>query len=75
MTSIRTNRNRIAPQQRMVQQQLSPDFLDPAHEWRRVPGYVMAQMISAIAAALFLRAMFDTVGALIGVDDSTQTRE
>ena len=32
--------------------------------WGRVPGYVLAQMIGAIAAALFLRAMFGTVGAL-----------
>ena len=123
----------------MVRQQLSPDFLDPAHEWRRlfaeawgtfllvlvaagggvvaaksggavtlgmivvapglmvmsiiyfmgtvsgahlnpavtlafavrgnfpwgrVPGYVVAQMIGAIAAALFLRLLFRTVGAL-----------
>lgn len=32
--------------------------------WGRVPGYVLAQMIGAIAAALFLRVMFGTVGAL-----------
>jgi aquaporin Z len=32
--------------------------------WRRVPGYVLAQVIGGIAAALFLRAMFGTVGAL-----------
>ena len=32
--------------------------------WYRVPGYVVAQMIGGIAAALFLRAMFGTVGAL-----------
>lgn len=32
--------------------------------WRRVPGYVLAQMIGGIAAALFLRAMFGLVGAL-----------
>jgi len=32
--------------------------------WGRVPGYVLAQMIGAGAAALFLRAMFGTVGAL-----------
>lgn len=32
--------------------------------WRRVPGYVLAQMIGGIAAALFLRAMFGTVGTL-----------
>ena len=32
--------------------------------WRRVPGYVMAQMVGGIAAAAFLRAMFGTAGAL-----------
>ena len=32
--------------------------------WYRVPGYVVAQMIGGIAAALFLRAMFGTCGAL-----------
>jgi len=32
--------------------------------WRRVPGYVLAQLIGAIAAAVFLRAMFGKVGAL-----------
>ena len=32
--------------------------------WHRVPGYVVAQMTGGIAAALFLRALFGTVGAL-----------
>jgi len=32
--------------------------------WGRVPGYVLAQMAGAVAAALFLRAMFGTVGSL-----------
>jgi aquaporin Z len=32
--------------------------------WGRVPGYVLAQMLGAVAAALFLRSMFGTVGAL-----------
>lgn len=32
--------------------------------WRRVPGYVLAQMIGGIAAVLFLRAMFGPLGAL-----------
>jgi len=32
--------------------------------WRRVPGYILAQLAGGIAAALFLRAMFGTVGAL-----------
>ena len=32
--------------------------------WRRVPGYIVGQMIGGIGAAVFLRAMFGTVGAL-----------
>jgi len=32
--------------------------------WRRVPGYVFAQAIGGIAAAVFLRGMFGTVGSL-----------
>jgi aquaporin Z len=32
--------------------------------WRRVPGYVFGQTIGGIAAMLFLRGMFGTVGAL-----------
>jgi aquaporin Z len=139
MTAFRTDGHTKAQQGRMVRKQLSPDFIDPAHEWRRlfaeawgtfllvvvaagggvvaarsngavtlgmivvapglmvmaiiyfmgtvsgahlnpavtlafaargnfpwsrVPGYVLAQMIGAIAAALFLRIMFGTVGAL-----------
>jgi aquaporin Z len=32
--------------------------------WRRVPGYVLAQLIGGIAAAQFLHAMFGSVGAL-----------
>jgi aquaporin Z len=32
--------------------------------WKRVPGYVMAQVIGGVGAAFFLRAMFGTVGAL-----------
>jgi aquaporin Z len=44
--------------------------------WRRVPGYVLAQVIGGIAAAVFLRAMFGNVGALgatvpgIGIGDA-----
>jgi aquaporin Z len=139
MTSFRTARHNAAQQERMVQMQVSLDFMDPVHEWRRlfaeiwgtfllvlvaagggvvaaksggavslsmivvapglmvmaiiyfmgtvsgahlnpavtlaftlrgnfpwyrVPGYVVAQMIGGIAAALFLRAMFGTCGAL-----------
>jgi aquaporin Z len=32
--------------------------------WTRVPGYILGQIAGAIAAALFLRAMFGTIGAL-----------
>ena len=32
--------------------------------WRRVPGYVLVQMAGGIAAALFLRTLFGTLGAL-----------
>jgi aquaporin Z len=32
--------------------------------WRRVPGYVGAQLVGGIVAAFFLRAMFGTIGLL-----------
>ncbi len=32
--------------------------------WRRVPGYILAQVAGGIAAAIFLRVMFGTVGNL-----------
>ena len=32
--------------------------------WRRVPGYLAAQIAGGIAASAFLRAMFGTIGAL-----------
>ncbi|MHB8255326.1 MAG: MIP/aquaporin family protein [Acidiferrobacter sp.] len=32
--------------------------------WKRVPGYIIAQFVGGTAAALFLRAMFGTVGLL-----------
>ncbi len=139
MRSSLTNPDHNAQKLRMVQRQVSPDFLDPTHEWRRlfaeawgtfllvlvaagggvvaaksggavslgmivvapglmvmaiiyfmgsvsgahlnpavtlafalrrnfpwgrVPGYVVAQLIGGLAAALFLRVMFGIVGAL-----------
>lgn len=45
--------------------------------WLRVPGYVLAQIIGGIAAVVFLRILFGTVGALgatvpgIGVGSGT----
>lgn len=32
--------------------------------WRRTPGYVLAQAAGGVAAAVFLRTMFGTIGAL-----------
>lgn len=32
--------------------------------WRRVPGYIVGQIAGGVAAAVFLRAMFGTVGEL-----------
>jgi len=32
--------------------------------WNRVPGYVLGQAVGGVLAALFLRAMFGTIGAL-----------
>src|SRR5664279_3640309 len=32
--------------------------------WGRVPGYIAAQLVGGLAAAVFLRAMFGTAGAL-----------
>jgi aquaporin Z len=32
--------------------------------WRRVPGYIAAQIVGAVAAALFLRGLFGNVGHL-----------
>src|SRR5579864_4269205 len=32
--------------------------------WHRVPGYILAQTLGGVAAALFLRTMFGTIGAL-----------
>src|SRR6202162_4761307 len=32
--------------------------------WRRVPGYVLGQVVGGVLAALFLRVMFGTIAAL-----------
>ena len=36
MTAFRKSQHSAAQQERMVQKQVSPDFLDPVHEWRRL---------------------------------------
>jgi hypothetical protein len=35
--------------------------------WRRVPGYVLGQVVGGVLAALFLRVMFGTIAALFFV--------
>jgi aquaporin Z len=139
MTALGKDRHKAEQQERMVKKQVSPDFLNPMHEWRRlfaetwgtfllvlvaaggavvaarsggavtlgmivvapglmvmaiiyfmgtvsgahlnpavtfafavrrnfpwrrVPGYILAQIVGGISAALFLRTLFGTVGAL-----------
>ncbi len=32
--------------------------------WKRVPGYILGQIVGSVAAVIFLRAMFGTVSAL-----------
>ena len=39
--------------------------------WRRVPGYILGQIAGGIAAAIFLRAMFGTIGDLGATEPGT----
>ncbi len=39
--------------------------------WCRVPGYILAQVAGGIAAAIFLRAMFGTIGNLGATEPGT----
>jgi aquaporin Z len=45
------DRQRVAQQGRMVVKQLSPDFLDPAHEWRRIFAEIWGTFLLVLVAA------------------------
>jgi aquaporin Z len=51
MTLFRTNRHNTAQQERMVQKQASPDFLDPLHEWRRLFAETWGTFLLVLVAA------------------------
>src|SRR5674476_768642 len=51
MTAFRTDRNNAAQQERMVLKQVSPDFLDPAHEWRRIFAETCGTFLLVLVAA------------------------
>jgi aquaporin Z len=45
------DRQRAAQQGRMVEKQLPPDFLDPAHEWRRIFAEIWGTFLLVLVAA------------------------
>jgi aquaporin Z len=49
--SFKKDRQGIAQQGRMVIKQLSPDFLDPAHEWRRIFAEIWGTFLLVLVAA------------------------
>ena len=51
MTAFCTDRNNAAQQERMVLKQVSPDFLDPLHEWRRLFAETWGTFLLVLVAA------------------------
>jgi aquaporin Z len=49
--SFNKDRQGITLQRRMVLKQLSPDFLDPAHEWRRIFAEIWGTFLLVLVAA------------------------
>jgi aquaporin Z len=49
--SFRNYLHNAAQQGRMVQKQISPDFLDPAHEWRRIFAEAWGTFLLVLVAA------------------------
>ena len=49
--SLRNYLHNAAQQGRMVQKQISPDFLDPAHEWRRIFAEIWGTFLLVLVAA------------------------
>jgi len=68
MTADRTRTAGVGEPLHTAQQRLPHDFLDRAFEWRRVlaecRGTFLLVVVAGILAALFLRAMLGTAGAL-----------
>ena len=51
MSAFHTDGYKKAQQERMVRQQLSPDFLDPSHEWRRLFAEAWGTFLLVVVAA------------------------
>jgi len=51
MTSSRTDRRRSELQELMVRKQVSPDFLNPVHEWRRLFAEAWGTFLLVLVAA------------------------
>ncbi len=51
MTAFRRSPQHTAQQERMVHKQLSPDFLDPSHEWRRLFAETWGTFLLVLIAA------------------------
>ena len=51
MTAYRREAQSTAQRERMVRRQLSPDFLDPAHEWRRLFAEAWGTFLLVVVAA------------------------
>ncbi|HAN55697.1 MAG TPA: hypothetical protein DCQ77_05700, partial [Betaproteobacteria bacterium] len=51
MTIFDADRDNTAQQERMIQKQVSPDFLDPAHEWRRLFAETWGTFLLVLVAA------------------------
>jgi aquaporin Z len=51
MTSFLKDRDGREQEERMVQEQVSPDFLDPAHAWRRLFAEAWGTFLLVVVAA------------------------
>lgn len=51
MTEFNKNTQPTAQQQRMMQKQVPPDFLDPVHEWRRIFAEIWGTFLLVLVAA------------------------
>ncbi len=49
--AFRKNRQHTAQQERMVHKEVSPDFLDPSHEWRRLFAEAWGTFLLVLVAA------------------------